>query len=100
MKRLDPPLELVRGNRQLPDPADQISGDPCEGPVDPFEAHGDRLELLEPRERTRCRIPARVQFVQVPPQPVDLRHTVPDQVFSMVDQQSQIAGGGVQACDR
>ena len=98
--RHDPSLELVRRHRELPDPPHQIAGHPGHGPVEAVQASRGRIQGLETHQRARRRIPGGVQLVQVPAQAVDLRHTLPDQVFSVIDQEPQVPGRSVEPGDR
>ena len=55
------------------------------------------VELLVAVQRSLRRVPRRVEFVQMPAQPVDLPGPFADQVLTVIDQQPHLAGLIVEA---
>lgn len=94
----DLPLQGVGSHRELADAPDEVRGDPCDGALEAPEALGDRVQVREPHEDPRRRIPCRIELVQVPAQTVDLACALPDEVLAVIDEQSQLTARPVQAC--
>lgn len=81
------------GDGQRPGPLNEVGSDASNQRVVATEAFGDGVEGLVAGDRPGGRIPARIEFVEVPTKPVDVSGPVPDQVFSMVHEQAEFSGG-------
>ena len=55
-----------------------------------------RVEVLVAGQRSCRRVPARVELVEVPAEPVDVPGAVADQVFSVIDEQAELPGGAIE----
>jgi hypothetical protein len=89
-------VELVdlggEGGAALEEPA----GETGHGAVQSDEVGGHLRHGLFPVERPHRRVPCRVELVEVPAEPADDPGPFRYEVFTVVDQQAQLAGGPVE----
>jgi hypothetical protein len=84
-------LGLVGPNGQLPSADDERGGDGGNGAADAGQTSLLVIEDVEPRKGLRRGHKAGEQLVQVPAQPALNAGALPDQVFSVVDEQMELA---------
>jgi hypothetical protein len=78
---------------------DDLCGDAGDRTVESIQPDRDGVEVLQRGERSRWRIPGRVEFVEVPAEAVDTTGPLRDQVFAVIDQQAQLTSRAIELGD-
>jgi len=94
--RGDLALECPLPHRQLANLSKHVGGDARHHSLQLSESGGDGVKVLVARQRPPGRVPRRVEFVEMPSQPVDAPGPLIDQVFSMIDKQPQLTSRPVE----
>lgn len=93
-------LQAVDGPRQLADASHQVEGDAGDGTREAGEADLERLEDVAAVEAAGCWLLARMELVEVPAQAGLGPGALGDEVVAVVDEETQLALGTIQAGDR